>query len=94
MYDREEQVITPEEGDLVVSPSPPVDTITYALKDEVNVITWGDVACFERTENVSVPKPEGAKFGWALLTMTSADADVGICDLDFELGHLSVIAMV
>ena len=84
VYDREEQFITPEEGDLVVSPSPPVDTVEYALKDEVNVIQWGTSPVLNAPRNVSVPKPEGAKFGWALLTMTSADDDVGICDLDFQ----------
>ena len=86
VYDREEQFITPEEGDLVVSPSPPVDVVTYALKDEVNVIQWGTSPVLNAPRNVSVPKPEGAKFGWALLTMESADADVGICDLDFGAG--------
>jgi len=86
VYDREEQFITPEEGDLVVSPSPPVDIVEYALKDEVNVIQWGTSPVLNAPRNVSVPKPEGAKFGWALLTMESADADVGICDLDFGAG--------
>ncbi len=86
VVDREEVSITPEEGDLVVSPSPPVDVISYALKDEVNVITWGASPVLNAPRNVSVPKPEGAKFGWALLTMESADSDVAICDLDLQAG--------
>ncbi len=41
VYDREEQVISIESGELVVSPSPPVFADVLQLEDEVNVIEWG-----------------------------------------------------
>ena len=81
VYDREEQGITVEEGDLVVSPQPPIIITTKALKDEVNVIQWGETPVLNAPTNITVDTPAGASFGWASLGTAPADADLGICDL-------------
>jgi hypothetical protein len=81
VYDREEQGITVEEGDLVVSPQPPVTVTEKALKDEVNVIQWGETPVLNAPTNISVDTPAGANFGWASLSTSPADANLGICDL-------------
>ena len=81
VYDREEQGITVEEGDLVVSPQPPVVITTKALKDEVNVIQWGETPVLNAPTNITVDTPAGASFGWASLATKPADANLGICDL-------------
>ncbi|MEP4146606.1 MAG: hypothetical protein ABJL54_05250 [Halioglobus sp.] len=72
VYDREEQGITVEEGDLVVSPQPPSEIPTDVLDKEVNVIQWGAAPVLNATEFIEVPKPEGAKFGFTELSATSA----------------------
>jgi hypothetical protein len=83
VYDREEQGIVVKEGDLVVSPQPPVEVVTQALKDEVNVIQWGETPVLNAPVTVSVDTPAGAKFGWAQLETEPADDDLSICDIDF-----------
>ncbi|MEP5567940.1 MAG: hypothetical protein ABJN62_08905 [Halioglobus sp.] len=82
VYDREEQGITVEDGDLVVSPQPPGVVITDSLRDEVNVIEWGLTPVLGAPRTISVATPDGAKFGWASLATTPADANLGICDFD------------
>ncbi|MCX2972161.1 hypothetical protein EYC87_00995 [Halieaceae bacterium IMCC8485] len=83
VYDREEQGIIIEEGELVVSPSPPVTVPPEALKDEVNVIQWGDAPVLNAPTSVSVSTPEGAKFGWASLSTVSSD-NLALCDLVWD----------
>mgnify|MGYP003959793213 CR=1 FL=1 len=82
VYDREEQGITVEEGELVVSPQPPSTSVEYALKDEVNVIQWGESSVLNAPVNISIPTPDGAKFGWASLSTTSSK-NLALCDIDF-----------
>ncbi|MEH6585328.1 MAG: hypothetical protein V7720_02160 [Halioglobus sp.] len=82
VYDREEQGIIIEEGDLVVSPSPPTSVPDQALKDEVNVIQWGETPVLNAPVSVTVPTPDGSKFGWAALTTQPVDANLAICDFD------------
>ena len=82
VYDREEQGITVEEGELVVSPQPPSTSVSYALKDEVNVIQWGESSVLNAPVNISIPTPDGAKFGWASLS-TSSSKNLALCDIDF-----------
>ncbi|KAA1194528.1 hypothetical protein F0M18_03630 [Pseudohalioglobus sediminis] len=72
VYDREEQGIVVEEGDLVVSPQPPTDIPTDVLDKEVNVIQWGSAPVLNAPEFIEVPKPDGARFGWTSLAATSA----------------------
>ena len=84
VYDREEQGITVEEGELVVSPQPPSTSVEYALKDEVNVIQWGESSVLNAPVNISIPTPDGAKFGWASLSTTSSD-NLALCDLDWTV---------
>ena len=84
VYDREEQGITVEEGDLVVSPQPPVVITTKALKDEVNVIQWGETPVLNAPTNITVDTPAGASFGWASLGTAPADANLGVCDLNLS----------
>jgi hypothetical protein len=40
--DREESVIVPASGNLVICPAPPGTTKTLLLSNEVNVIEWTD----------------------------------------------------
>ena len=82
VYDREEQGITVEEGELVVSPQPPSTSVEYALKDEVNVIQWGESSVLNAPVNISIPTPDGAKFGWASLSTTSSE-NLALCDIDW-----------
>ncbi|TDG15116.1 hypothetical protein E2F43_02445 [Seongchinamella unica] len=84
VYDREEQGIVVEEGDLVVSPQPPVISTPKALKDEVNVIQWGESPVLNAPVTISVDTPDGAKFGWASLSTEPADSNLMICDIDFN----------
>ena len=80
VYDREEQGIVVEEGDLVVSPQPPQILDPKALDQEVNVIQWGDNSVLNAPINVSVDTPAGSRFGWASLSTVPADANLAICD--------------
>ena len=83
VYDREEQGITVEEGDLVVSPQPPGEVVIDVLDKEVNVIEWGSESVLNAPSSISVAKPEGAAFGWAALQATSSSAKTqAICDYD------------
>jgi hypothetical protein len=82
VYDREEQGIIVEEGDLVVSPQPPSTVTPSALKDEVNVIQWGVSPVLNAPTVVEVETPDGAKFGWASLETEPADDDLAICDFN------------
>jgi len=87
VYDREEQGIVIEEGELVVSPSPPVDVPEEALKDEVNVIQWGDAPVLNAPTAVTVATPAGSKFGWASLSVESSD-DLALCDLVWDFADI------
>lgn len=78
VYDREEQGIVVEEGDLVVSPQPPTDIPTDVLDKEVNVIQWGSAPVLNAPEFIEVPKPDGARFGWTSLAATSSP-DTRVC---------------
>jgi hypothetical protein len=78
VFDREEQGITVEEGDLVVSPAPPTDIIRRTLDKEVNVVQWGTAPVLNAPAFLEVPKPDGAQFGWASLAATSSP-DTRIC---------------
>ncbi len=81
VYDREEQGIVVEEGDLVVSPQPPGEVVIDVLDKEVNVIEWGQNPVLNAPSSISVSKPEGAAFGWAALVATSsANKTQAICD--------------
>ena len=81
VYDREEQGITVEEGDLVVSPQPPVFVDDLLLKDEVNVIEWGNAPVLNAPTVISgLAVPQDAKFGWASLVGTAAGTAPQLCD--------------
>lgn len=81
VYDREEQGITVDEGDLVVSPQPPGEISVNVLDSEVNVIQWGDVPVLNAAHFVEVPKPAGAEAGWANLGVTQwGGTEQAICD--------------
>jgi len=81
VYDREEQGITVEDSELVVSPQPPGVTIIDTLDKEVNVIEWGSSPVLGAPEVIRVATPDGANFGWASLTATSSTAKTqAICN--------------
>lgn len=74
LYDREEGVITPESGDLVISPAPPGTTNTLLLPNEVNVIEWtdGSNAPVLSSSYVTTVDPSVlGDFGWASLSVSS-----------------------
>lgn len=74
LYDREEGVIAPEEGDLVISPAPPGTENKLIFPYEVNVVEWSDGSTepvFGSDYSISVdPSPLGV-YGWASLSVTS-----------------------
>lgn len=80
VYDREEQGITIDEGDLVVSPQPPGEITVDVLDQEVNVIVWGAFDVLGADKTISVPVPAGSQAGWANLVTTPNGAHVqAIC---------------
>lgn len=82
VYDREEQEVTIEEGDLVVSPQPPVLVERLSLDDEVNVIEWGAAPVLQAPKVINnLEVPEGAMFGWASLVGTPQE-DPALCDFN------------
>jgi hypothetical protein len=86
VIDREERGIIVEEGDLVVSPQPPTPEVVDVLDKEVNIIQWGNSPVLNAAEFVTVPKPEGAVFGWAQLGLTQSAAKTqAICDVDLAV---------
>jgi len=78
VFDREEQGIVVEEGELVVSPAPPTDIPTDVLDKEVNVVQWGAAPVLNAPAFIEVPTPEGANFGWTALSATSS-SNTQIC---------------
>ncbi|QFU76701.1 hypothetical protein EY643_14140 [Halioglobus maricola] len=85
VYDREEQGIVVEDGELVVSPQPPVLTPTLELPHEVNVIQWGEAPVLNAPVAITgLTTPEGSKFGWANLETTPADDYLMVCDWDLS----------
>lgn len=79
VYDREEQGIVVEEGDLVVSPQPPSEIPVDVLSREVNVIQWGNAPVLNAPAFIAVDGPDGARFGWTSLAATSAP-DTRVCE--------------
>jgi hypothetical protein len=77
VYDREELGINPPSDEIVISPTRPGTVTTVTLENEVNVIQWGTTEVLDAKEaggeTVLIPKPEGAKFGWASIALTSDD---------------------
>jgi hypothetical protein len=77
VYDREELGINPPSDEIVISPTRPGTVTTVTLENEVNVIQWGTTEVLDAKEaggeTVLIPKPEGAKFGWASIVLTSDD---------------------
>jgi hypothetical protein len=81
VYDREEQGIVVEEGDLVVSPSPPIIIPELTLDNEVNVIQWGSAPVLNAPIAITgLDVPAGASFGWASLVGTPAAGNTMLCD--------------
>jgi hypothetical protein len=91
VYDREEREVVAEDGELVVSPQPPVITPTLQLPNEVNVIQWGDAPVLNAPVALTgLDRPEGSVFGWASVTTRPADENLKICDWDLvALGALA-----
>ena len=86
VYDREEQGITIDDGELVVSPQPPGVITQDVLDQEVNVITWGS-SVLASNKTISVPKPSGATAGWAQVGVTSnLTKEQAICDFTAQTG--------
>jgi len=85
IYDREEGKFTPDPGDLVVSPQPPVQNQTFTLPREVNVIQWngstGVLGSSEPTEVDNSLNPLDANFGWANVSVTSTASPAAVCTL-------------
>jgi len=85
ILDREEGNFTPDPGDLVVSPQPPVENPTFRLAREVNVIQWngatGVLGSSEPTEVDSTLNPLDANFGWANVTVTTTASEPSVCEL-------------
>lgn len=85
IYDREEGSFTPDPGDLVVSPQPPVEQQSFVLPREVNVIQWngstGVLGSSDPTEVDSSLNPLDANFGWANVSVASTASPAATCSL-------------
>jgi hypothetical protein len=83
LYDREEGVIVPEDGDLVISPAPPGTTNTLTFPHEVNVVQWTDGTqdpVLPSDYATSVDPSVLGEFGWASLSVRSTTAwDQEVC---------------
>ncbi len=90
VYDREEQGIVVDPGDLVVSPQPPEEIQRVELDKEVNVISWGTSPVLNAPSNIIVDKPEGAAFGWSSLVAASEQTSPAICEWDTTAATNSV----
>ena len=85
VYDREEKGIILEDGDLVVSPAPPVIPELTTLDQEVNVIEWGVAPVLDAPRVIEVGTPEGSINGWAQLEVTSNSAKTqAVCDFTVD----------
>jgi len=85
LYDREEGVITPAAGNLVISPAPPGTTNTLLLPTEVNVVEWtngSNTPVLGSSYVTSVDPSVLGDFGWASLAVTAGTKNPGqrICD--------------
>lgn len=88
LYDREEQTIEQEDGDLVISPNLSPEAATTQLRYEVNVVEWTDgsgapsVLDSEYAISVNV-SALGEPYGWAELTVDATEThDQQICDFN------------
>lgn len=75
LYDREEGVIEPDEGELVISPAPPVQRNVLTLPNEVNVIEWSDgsnTPVLGSEFATTVDPTVLGESGWASLSVASA----------------------
>ena len=87
LYDREEGVITPASGSLVISPAVPGTTNTLLLPTEVNVIEWtngGNTPVLGSAYATTVDPSVLGDFGWASLAVSSSSKPGGqrICRFD------------
>lgn len=83
VYDREEQGIVVDPGDLVISPQRPGEVEVVSLDKEVNVVQWGVSPVLNAPSAIVPAKPEGAQFGWSSLVATpSAAKTQSICTWD------------
>lgn len=82
VYDREEQEVSQPDGELVVSPQLPGEVVRVELPYEVNVVQWGPEAVLgSKNSDIKVAIPEGAKYGWASLTVDSrTNTTLAVCD--------------
>jgi hypothetical protein len=81
VWDREERSIAVKEGDLVVSPQPPGEKQVVKFDQEVNVIQWGTTPVLGSAKNVIIPKPDGAQYGWAMVSVAAqTTGDKAICE--------------
>ena len=84
VYDREEQGITIDDGELVVSPQPPIIIERLTFDHEVNVIEWGEAPVLNAPVAITgLDVPAGASFGWANVKTTSAANNDMLCDFAF-----------
>jgi hypothetical protein len=88
LYDREEGVIVPEDGDLVISPAPPGETNTLTFPYEVNVVQWTDGSqdpVLPSDYATTVDPSVLGEFGWASLSVESTKAwSQVVCQLHFD----------
>jgi hypothetical protein len=88
VWDREENGIIIDPGELVFSPTIPGLAPVVSLAKEVNVVQWGDLPVLDAPLNVVVPVPEETVNGWADLAVTAAARATGqqVCDFNVISG--------
>lgn len=87
-YDREEDEIDVDPGDIVVSPQEPDEIDPVSFEREVNVVQWGSTPVLGSARNVIIETPWAA--GWANISVEANDTpsdgiveetvDQAICD--------------
>ncbi|MEM1153885.1 MAG: hypothetical protein AAGI44_07065 [Pseudomonadota bacterium] len=84
LYDREESVIEPEDGNLVISPAPPGVINQLVFPYEVNVVEWSDGTTppvLQSDYATTIDPTVLGEFGWATLSVSSTTAwDQYVCE--------------
>lgn len=90
IYDREEDEIVADPGDIVVSPQEPETVDPVSFEREVNIVQWGEVPVLGSSRNIILETPEDWAAGWANLSVEPNDTpsdgidedtvDQAICD--------------
>lgn len=86
VQDRRDNVLLPEEDDLVISPQPPGSVQQQVLAQDVNVLTWG-TPVLGSARTIGIPRPADSRAGWASVSVQSSVVKIqATCDFVRQRG--------